>query len=523
MRIKRLLIILTIFVFSSCSRQISPYFKYNKYISDIYYHIINDTLNLYHKSFGDFYYTIDKKTLVKVLKSRKYNFDNVLVYGKTNIDPYYEYYLLHNSKKKWKIDQSKAYVKDTIIADQNFTFIGFSLDNSNPKADFDRIFNNIVVGSKYRKEIVSINDILNRYYKSNKFFEAYQVISELPTNDKSEEWFKLQMQLTYASFLGQNENYTNLLKKWEKSSLNDTIISIITQKSLKGYSAVNQLIQSQVKDQKLVMFNENHFYPNHRKLLTKLLPEFKKFGFKYLALEALDYNQDSLLNAGKPMDLNTGFYTREQNFAELIRTAQSLGFEFVAYENFNEEKERELREAENLYKKTFAVDKNAKVIVLAGIAHITEIPDRNGKKWMASIFKEKYNIEPVTFSQTSLNNYRKLTEEVSVISSSEFKNERYKSADYLILNNLSFREEKGNFKYKNEYNYSIQLALFDNSEFKTEKSYWNKVPIRSYLLKPKETYITNINCDDLRMILFDKTGKILKNEKITFANKKYKP
>ncbi len=74
------------------------------------------------------------------------------------------------------------------------------------------------------------------------------------------------------------------------------------------------------------MFNENHFKRLHRKTVTRLLPELRNQGFKYLALEAPSISSDSLLNAGSKVMNTMGFYTCEQNWVELLETAQDLGF-----------------------------------------------------------------------------------------------------------------------------------------------------------------------------------------------------
>lgn len=89
----------------------------------------------------------------------------------------------------------------------------------------------------------------------------------------------------------------------------------------------------------------------------------------------------------------SGFYTSEQNYSNIIRKAKELGYEFIAYENTDHTKNREIGQAENLYNKTFKIDPESKVLVLAGIDHILEKPTSRGKEWMATIFKNTYNID----------------------------------------------------------------------------------------------------------------------------------
>jgi len=502
-----LIILITIY---GCSDKISPYFESNTYINENS-SVINDSLKFSHKSYGDVNFIKTKSVLKKHLKTNKVPFDNVLLYGKTYIDPIYEYYILTDSKKNYK---NKTYFqKDTLISNHTFTFIGIPLDKSNPSEDFKALSSNLVLGENYAEKLPSIYDIIESNKASNQFLKGLTEFNNFPSYTNQEKSSKLQMQLTYASFLGQNNVYNELIQRWSPNKTNDTIASVIKQKGINGLKNVKQEILEKAKNEKLVMFNENHFYPNHRILLTHLLPELKKSGYRYFALETLDEKKDSILNNGGKLDMETGFYTREQYFAELIRTAQSLGFQFVAYENHDKSKDREIGQADNLYNSTFAKDSNAKVIVLAGISHITEQPDSNGKKWMAQIFKEKYRIDPLTFSQTHLNSYRKVTDSVTLLKNGSL-DRKWESTDYNIINNLNFKDEKGNFSYKNSEYKQVQLTLYYDNEFSKPSDYRKKVPFRCFLLEKNETFSVTLPDEKIRMILFDEEGKVVENKTV---------
>ncbi|ESU21285.1 hypothetical protein FCR2A7T_05820 [Flavobacterium cauense R2A-7] len=499
---------LLLIVLYGCSDKISPYFESNTFINENS-SVINDSLKFSHKSYGDVKFIKSKPSLKKHLKENRIPFDNVLLYGKTYIDPIYEYYILADSKKRFK--SKNQFQKDTLIGNHTFTFIGIPLDKSNPKEDFEKLSANIISGENYAQKLPSIYDIIESNKSSNQFLKGLTEFTHFPAYTKQEKWNKLQMQLTYASFLGQNSVYEELIQQWNPSKINDTIASVIKNHATKGLENVKREILEKANKEKLVMFNENHFYPNHRVLLTKLLPELKKSGFRYLALETLDEKKDSILNHGGKLDMETGFYTREQYFAELIRTAQSLGFQFVAYENQDKSKDREMGQAENLYNNTFAKDSSAKVIVLAGISHITEQPDINGKKWMAQLFKETYNIDPLTFSQTHLNSNRKATESVALLKNG-YLAKKYEATDYNIINNLNFKDEKGAFSYKNaDYN-QVQVALYFEDELKKPSDYAKKVPFRSFLLAKNNSFSATLPDVKMRLIVFDEEGKVLLNK-----------
>ena len=437
----KLTLISIVLLFCGCSPQISKYFEKNNYIRNYSIHIVNDSLQLYFKSPADIIYTTDKKELKKVIRNTNFKIkDSVLVYGKTD-EPPYEYFVTVSTNRKQNYPKNIV-VFDTLINNHTIQFIGNPLTENSSRTleiDLKNIFKSLEVGKSYRKEIITVMDIVKKHQNSNKYFAILNEISEFPTYDKQEEWMKLQMELTYSSFLGENKFYENYLDKLEsRIKPNDTISKIIKKHLETGSKVIDTIIKEAGKH-KIVMINENHFYPNHRLLISDLLVGLKEIGYTYLALETLDIKQDSLLNIENSYPtLKTGFYTSEQNYSNLIRKAKELGYEFIAYENTDNNKNRELGQAENLYNKTFKLNPNSKVLVLAGIDHILEKPTQKGKEWMATIFKQKYNIDPLTISQTHLNSYRKNTEATyGIINSKFFNNDKFKSVDYLVLNNKS--------------------------------------------------------------------------------------
>ena len=443
----RLIIIL--FILTGCSPKISEHFEQNRYINNYNSFIINDSLKTYLKTAGDFDFISDRKTLKKVLRKNSYHFKNkVFVYGKTNIPPIYEYYITIGNNLSF--EKPKQYIVfDTIIGKEKFSFFGKPNKNEETKSlkiDLQRTFQSLEVGKAYRKDINSVIEVVNRYENSNMFYSALNEIIEYPAYDRQEDWLKLQMELTFSSFLGNNDYYEKFLDELESNfKTNDTITNIIKKESINNSEAIEKIID-EAKNHQIIMLNENHFFPNHRLLISELLPKLKAIGYSYLALETIGVKQDSLLNLenGYPT-LETGFYTSEQNYANLIREAKKLGFQFVAYENRDNSKDREIEQAENLYNKTFKINPSAKVIVLAGIDHILERPTPRGKKWMATVFKEKYNMDPLTISQTHLNSYRKHFEcDYCLIDSKYFKSERLTSVDFLLLNNKGIYQDNWN-------------------------------------------------------------------------------
>lgn len=519
---KSSIVVVIFLVLLGCSPKINKHFESNQFIRNYNIHVINDSLQIYFKSPADITYTTNKKELKKIIRNTNFKLkDSVLVYGKTD-DPPYEYFVTVSKNPKQTYNE-KLIVFDTLINNYTIQFIGNSLTKSSNKTlkiDLNTIFKSLVVGKGYKKDVSSIMEVVKKFESSNKIYAALNEINEFPTYNKQEEWSKLQMELTFSSFLGKNEFYETNLKKLEsRSKQNDTISAIIRERIVINKDVIDTII-NEAKKHKIVMINENHFYPNHRIFVSDLLENLKEIGYNYIALEALDTKQDSILNLiNSYPTLETGFYTSEQNYSNLIRKAKKLGFEFVAYENADSNKNREIGQAENLYNKTFKVNPNSKVVVLAGIDHILEKQTLSGKEWMATIFKYKYNIDPLTISQTHLNSYRKLIKsKYGIINSNSFKNERLTSVDYLVLNNDMDGEIVNlptKYNYKNNSENDVQIALFYGDEIKHKYDYLNKVPYFTTILKSGNKYeLPIVENQQIYLYTFDKNGKIIDNQLI---------
>jgi len=452
----------------------------------------------------------------------------VLVYGKTE-DPPYEYFVTLPKNHKQEYPKNLV-VLDTLMNHKTIRFIGNPLSEPSRKSleiDLNAIFQSLELGPTYRKQISTVFDIVNKYQSSNKFYAALNEIQEFPTYDKQEDWTKLQMELTFSSFLGPNSYYDTYLEQLESRFTPKDGMSDLIQKNTVIGSAVFDTLIKEARTHQIVMINENHFYPNHRLLILDLLPKLKELGYHYLALEALDTGQDSLLNlANSYPTLDTGFYTSEQNYSQLIREAKTLGYEFVAYENTDKNKNREVGQAENLYQKTFQQNPESKVLVLAGIDHILEKPSPSGKAWMASLFKSSYQIDPLTISQTHLNSYRKqIAAPYGLIHSEVFDSDRWRSVDYLILNNQSSSPsaDQEKFSYKNQRTSEVQVSLFYGDEILNSYDYHKKVPYFTTIIAAGKTCEVPIpKHKEVYLYTFDKSGNRLDKQIITASTKPIK-
>jgi len=171
-----------------------------------------------------------------------------------------------------------------------------------------------------------------------------------------------------------------------------------------------KVIDSLAQQYEVIMINESHHTPYHRNFIFSLLPDLKKQGFKYLALEAL--GKDNKINQRGYPCFEDGSYIQEPLYGEMIREAVRLGFKLIAYEeSFSScdgkgkdkyfcDRYRDSIAAVNIYK-IKKEDKSAKILVYAGYSHIKE-KYRSNKTRMAEYFKRISGIDPLTIDQTTM-------------------------------------------------------------------------------------------------------------------------
>ena len=159
------------------------------------------------------------------------------------------------------------------------------------------------------------------------------------------------------------------------------------------YGTINVL----TKQSSVIMLNEAHHVPAHRSFLIKCLEELRDSNFTTVAIEALSQSDEDRFNQeGFPLQ-KSGTYVREPTFGNALRIAYHLGYKVYGYEN-QTNSNRELGQAKNLetiYKE------NNKVLVYAGYGHIRE-KSASDKYWMAALFNQITEINPLTIDQTCI-------------------------------------------------------------------------------------------------------------------------
>jgi hypothetical protein len=160
-----------------------------------------------------------------------------------------------------------------------------------------------------------------------------------------------------------------------------------------------EIIERCAADTRLVIWGEEHHLPQTRSMYEQLLQVLWNQGYHYLAAETFDSTvMDTAFHAPS---YQSGYYLRDPIFATAVRKAIALGYALVAYDTREvgppgDASFRDKTQAENLVRCIFTKDPEAKVFVIAGRGHASEIVAPDGWTPMASVLKQLTGIDPLT-------------------------------------------------------------------------------------------------------------------------------
>jgi hypothetical protein len=226
---------------------------------------------------------------------------------------------------------------------------------------------------------------------------------------------KFRLQFRDPIYFGQLSEYISFTEDYQSALQYDIkgydTISIATQKKIEktitGLKNIQQLdarkyIAFLAGSRRVIMLNEAHNKPIHRAFALLLLAELYKKGYRYLAMEMLNNYSDHSLNK---LTIKTGHYSAEPVAGELIRSALEIGFRLVSYEDtlayIHTPSQRDSMQAENIYN-IIRSDKEARIFVIAGYAHIAKQSLDSVFTPMAVTFKKISGIDPLSIDQTDM-------------------------------------------------------------------------------------------------------------------------
>jgi hypothetical protein len=154
----------------------------------------------------------------------------------------------------------------------------------------------------------------------------------------------------------------------------------------------------------IIIINEAHHNSYHRFFTKKLLKKLFQKGYRNLGLEALanGKERDTKLNSRGFPNLDSGFYIKDPQFADLVRTALDLGYNVFPYEQTSGSsgKQREIEQAKNI-QAFLKKQKKGKTIIHCGFGHAFEGAFPGLEKTMAGRLKEYTGFDPLTIDQVA--------------------------------------------------------------------------------------------------------------------------
>lgn len=180
-------VLLRVLVTAGCTVSVHPHVAANRYVTNYNIHVTNDSLRPYLKSAADFEYATGTGELRKAVRKHHLRaLRNVLLYAKTNLDPFYAYVLAHGEQvplRRRFTDNSNVVILDTTLNGERFTLVGVNLDTNRRiyKADVADTFASLRVGDGYRKDVVTVMDVAGKYGHTNRFLQAYAQLKAFPT------------------------------------------------------------------------------------------------------------------------------------------------------------------------------------------------------------------------------------------------------------------------------------------------------------------------------------------------------
>ena len=230
-----------------------------------------------------------------------------------------------------------------------------------------------------------------------------KILSDTTPNSHFGTGFRYQVG---AADYATKGNYRNALATWDLAMGTSQKDYNQTQSdSINGlYKKVNAFdyITENAKHNQVLIINEAHHSSRHRVFTKSLLQKLYDSGYKNIGFEALTNgkDKDSLLNTRKYPVQITGYYVKDPQFGDLVRTALEIGYYVFSYEDTTDAdgKEREIHQAKNI-QRVIENKPKEKFLIHCGFAHALKGNVSGWERAMAGRLEEYTEIQPLTVNQ----------------------------------------------------------------------------------------------------------------------------
>lgn len=315
---------------------------------------------------------------------------------------------------------------------------------------------------------INPNDDEKRIIEKIDFKTSYEFSADIESIFAEEDTSSWRYSLAASQYAmkGDHQNALRIIDLEEQ----ETEEEIITKEELASinlnYSKVGakDYIVEQAQSHQVIIINEDHQNPFHRVFTKSLLKELYDNGYKNLGLEALSNGgiADSMLSLRKYPIQKTGFYTKEPQFGDLIRTALSIGYNVFPYENVSHSngKQREIEQAKNI-QKIIDSKPNEKFLIHCGFDHVLEGTMKGWEKAMAGRLTEYTGINPLTINQV----------EYSEKSNPEFNHPLSKALN-IKESSVMIDKEKQALKYEEKEAWTDIAIFHPNTQYIDNRPNW---------------------------------------------------
>lgn len=479
---------------SACASNIHPEAKYAQFLNNYDLHIVNDTMQMYVKTPADIDFVTDKSGLKKSVKSLPNeakafkHLPGLVLAGTTNSSPHYRVYawVLPRDYELPEIDAPLGTTAKRTSKSGKVFLLGLPEPGSrfeSCEADLNNMALSARLGENYRSIITTPMNLLDDYKSTNQFLAATTAFQNYPAYDRGEQHLCNQMMLTFGACMeGWSPDEAWSGPYFPKQKLAPR--TPLDQQQSMAY------VLAEAAKTPVTIINEQHYVSRHRQMTYALLKPLRDLGYTHLALETLMHGQEMALNAGEAPTTETGVYSVDPRFREMIAYAQELGYAFIAYENVDPGMDRELGQASVLVK-VLEEYPGAKILVHAGIDHVLEAPTSRGTSWMAAQLNELTEINPFTINQVLGDAFTSSTaQDWTLLPTTEEDGGKAALVDAILINNLSpnahlLPSNLGSISWKNPTNSPVQFDLYPTST--QGKSLRREVPVRSFYVEGKNT------------------------------------